>query len=447
MAVLFLFIALALLVALKGNKKYILFFMTFYPVLPDYFALELGGSLPLLKVSRILLLILMICVVLRNKKIKLMKKSLKRVGLYWGILIYFVARILANGYYVTSLSAAINTEFTIIVEQLLLMVMIYQVVSTEEDVYECVKNLVYASGVIAIVSIVNVLIGSNLFYRLSTISRSVLMTSTVRMGIVRAEATFGHPVYYAMYCALITPLALYVWQIERKKLIPGGILGLNIIAALLTESRGTIVVLLGLILVVLLITDRKTRRKILGGGIIGIAVMVLASILAPSVAKQFSNIIKSVMIAFGDSNEVIENFGGNSTTGLSSRVIQLSGIVWMLMHNAIFGLGASCHMRGKLSYYKSGRWFQRNTIDNGYVAYFVEEGLLGGIACFSLFYSLLRSSCKRTTFKNFKNLNNSFFLCFLSYVAVMLSVADVSQLLWVIIALYIIYNKKSQKPF
>lgn len=266
MAVLFLFIAIALLVALKGNKKYILFFMTFYPVLPDYFALELGGSLPLLKVSRILLLILMICVVLRNKKIKLMKKSLKRVGLYWGILIYFVARILANGYYVTSLSAAINTEFTIIVEQLLLMVMIYQVVSTEEDVYECVKNLVYASGVIAIVSIVNVLIGSNLFYRLSTISRSVLMTSTVRMGIVRAEATFGHPVYYAMYCALITPLALYVWQIERKKLIPGGILGLNIIAALLTESRGTIVVLLGLILVVLLITDRKTRRKILGGG-------------------------------------------------------------------------------------------------------------------------------------------------------------------------------------
>ena len=37
-------------------------------------------------------------------------------------------------------------------------------------------------------------------------------------------------------------------------------------------------------------------------------------------------------------------------------------------------------------------------------------------------------------------MNNSFFLCFVSYVAVMLSVADVSQLLWVIIALYITYN-------
>lgn len=50
------------------------------------------------------------------------------------------------------------------------------------------------------------------------------------------------------------------------------------------------------------------------------------------------------------------------------------------MHNAIFGLGASCHTRGKLSYYINGAWSVRDTIDNGYVGYFVEEGLLGGIA-------------------------------------------------------------------
>lgn len=80
----------------------------------------------------------------------------------------------------------------------------------------------------------------------------------------------------------------------------------------------------------------------------------------------------------------------------------------------------------------------------GNVGYFVEEGLLGGIACFSLFYSLLKSSWKKATFKNSRNMNNSFFLCFVSYVAVMLSVADVSQLLWVIIALYITYNAKAQ---
>lgn len=77
-------------------------------------------------------------------------------------------------------------------------------------------------------------------------------------------------------------------------------------------------------------------------------------------------------------------------------MIQLSGITWMLMHNAIFGLGASCHTRGKLSYYINGAWSVRDTIDNGYVGYFVEEGLLGvidvtahflyfGIICTGLF--------------------------------------------------------------
>ena len=442
MAVLIFFIVVAIFVAISGNKKYIMFFMAFYPILPDYFAIELGGGLPLLKASRILLLILILCVALRNKEIELINQSLKRVELYWGVTIYFIARILANGYYITSLSAAINTEFTIIVEQLILLLMIYQMISDIDDLYACVKILVYASGIIAVISIINVFIGSNVFYELSTISRKVLMTSTMRMGIVRAEATFGHPVYYAMYCALIIPLTLYVWQNERKKLVPVGVLVLNVVAVLLTESRGTIVVLFAFIIIILIITDQDTRNKVVVGGIVIAIIAILASVFIPSITKQFTNIVKSVFIAFGNSNEIIEDFGGNSTTGLSSRVIQLSGIVWMLMHNAVFGLGASCHTRGKLCYYKNGRWFARDTIDNGYVAYFTEEGLLGGIACFSLFYSLIKSSWRRTNFKNAENLNNSFFLCFISYIAVMLSVADVSQLLWVIIALYIIYNTK-----
>ena len=443
MIFLIVFILAAIWAALRGNKKFIIFFMAFYPILPDYFSIELGGGLPLLKASRILLLILLLCVCFRNKKIKLIRKPLKAAGLYWPLFIYFAARILANGYYAPSLSAAINTEFTVIVEQLLLIVMICQVVRSREDVHLCVKTIVNASGVVAIISIINVLIGSNLFYNLNTVSRNVLMVSTVRMGIIRAEATFGHPVYYAMYCALIIPLALYVWQNE-KNAWNSCVLGLNVIAAFLTESRGTIVVLLALFLIYVIIADKKTRNRILTAVCAIACVAVVVSFVVPTVAQQFSNIIKSVMIAFGDSSETIENFGGNSSTGLSSRMIQLSGISWMLIHNAVFGLGASCHTRGKLSYRINGIWQVRDTIDNGYVGYFVEEGLLGGIACFSLFYSLLKSSWKKATFKNSRNMNNSFFLCFVSYVAVMLSVADVSQLLWVIIALYITYNAKAQ---
>ena len=390
------FIVVALLVALKGNKKFILFFMAFYPVLPDYFAIELGGGLPLLKASRILLLILMLCVCFHNKKIHLIRQPLKVTGLYWPLFIYFAARILANGYYALSLSAAINTEFTVIVEQLLLIVMICQVVRSREDVHLCVKTIVNASGVVAIISIINVLIGSNLFYNLNTVSRNVLMVSTVRMGIIRAEATFGHPVYYAMYCALIIPLALYVWQNE-KNAWNSCVLGLNVIAAFLTESRGTIVVLLALFLVYVIIADKKTRNRILTAVCAIACVAVVVSFVVPTVAQQFSNIIKSVMIAFGDSSETIENFGGNSSTGLESRMIQLSGITWMLMHNAIFGLGASCHTRGKLSYYINDAYLTKY-IDSAKVMFLLFAAQIFYIVIKSIYVNLYKAQKKQSIY-------------------------------------------------
>ena len=69
---------------------------------------------------------------------------------------------------------------------------LYSAFGKYDVVHLCVKTIVNASGVVAIISIINVLIGSNLFYNLNTVSRNVLMVSTVRMGIIRAEATFGH---------------------------------------------------------------------------------------------------------------------------------------------------------------------------------------------------------------------------------------------------------------
>lgn len=86
MIFLIVFILAAIWAASRGNKKFIIFFMAFYPILPDYFSIELGGGMPLLKASRILLLILLLCVCFRNKKIILIRKPLKATGLYWPLL-------------------------------------------------------------------------------------------------------------------------------------------------------------------------------------------------------------------------------------------------------------------------------------------------------------------------------------------------------------------------
>lgn len=91
-----------------------------------------------------------------------------------------------------------NTEFSIIFEQLILVIILLQVIESKQQIKQCMKALACGSAISAIVSIISIICGENLFYYLNTVSRSMLMASTVRMGIVRAEAGFGHPVYYGV---------------------------------------------------------------------------------------------------------------------------------------------------------------------------------------------------------------------------------------------------------
>ena len=211
------FIVISVAFLISGRKKFLLYFVALYPVLPDYFGIELGVGLPLLKANRILLILLFIAVLIYYRNVDIFpKQRFINAKIYAGLLIYFSCRIIANAYYVTNLSEAINAEFTIIVEQFLLLVLLIQFIRDESELQEIIDIIVKVSGIIALVCFINIAIGENLFYYLKTIERSVMMTSTERMGIVRAEATFGHPVYYSVYTALMLPLALYLYQNKKK---------------------------------------------------------------------------------------------------------------------------------------------------------------------------------------------------------------------------------------
>lgn len=433
------FFLISILFLLKGKKSFIYYFFGIYAVLPDYFAIELGVGLPLLKAGRILILLLMGIMVLRERKVCLISNRLKNIGLYWPFVFYFTCRILANIYYIGSISEAINTEFVIIFEQLLLVFLILQYVRTKDEVLKCTKALIYGSGIVAIISIFSVVTGNNLFYLLKTVSRSMLMASTTRMGIVRAEAGFGHPVYYGVYCSLMLPLTYYLFELTRKKIFVIICL-LNTVALVLTESRGSIASL-GILLIVALIRMNKNRRwKLIKGILAVISMVVIVIMFNPEIANQFLLILQS-MIAILNRDIVIENFGGNSSTGLSSRLIQFTGIWWTFMENAVFGLGASCHTRGTLSYYKEETgWFAVSTIDNGFVGYLVQEGILGIAGFLMLFIGLIKNAANLSERQDKKNMNNAFCLCFLVYLVDMLTVADSSTALWLIIILFIAYN-------
>ena len=439
------FIVISLIFLLLGKRKFLMYFVALYPVLPDYFGIELGAGLPLLKANRILLIFLFLAVLAYDKKIDIFpRQKFVNSKLYVGLLIYFIFRIVSNGYYVFSLSEAINTEFTIIVEQFLLVVLLLQMIKNENEITQMIDVIVKVSGIIAIVSFINIAIGQNLFQYLKTIDREVLMTSMERIGLIRAEATFGHPVYYSVYTILMLPLALYLYQ-KKNKMIYMILMLMNIAALLFTGTRGTIFVLFVFIIIAFIRMDQndKIRFALMLAGLLVLAVIM--SLLNSGLTEYFTSIIQSLLSAFGLSDAKIDNFGGNYSTGLDSRWMQLSAFSWTFQNSPVFGLGAGCHNRGLLYYNVGGKWVETGTIDNGYVGYVAQEGLLGIIAIGALHFSLIKSSFKMARMEKKNGLANMFFLCFIIYIGEMLSIADSSQLFWLIVAFYISYRNFAQQ--
>ena len=290
------FILISMYIIGFKRKYYLYYFFFFYPILPDYFAIELGGGLPLLKASRVMILIMIGSLLLHQKgRIHLEIKALRKIKILIPLCIYFIGRIVANGFYCLNLTEALNTEFSVILEQLILTMIVLQMLKSEDQIKKCVEAISYGSGFVAIISLISVGIGQNLFYNLNIVSRNMLMASTIRMGIMRAEAGFGHPVYYGVYCALMIPIAYFLFESSRKKrfLI---ICILNIIGLLLTESRGSIAALIFMIAIAIIRMNKVHRQRLVGGLIAVVVCIAMVSLLVPSVTSQITGIFKSIIL-------------------------------------------------------------------------------------------------------------------------------------------------------
>ena len=104
MIVLLLFVLISTYIIIFKKKYALYYFFAVYPVLPDYFAIELGGGLPLLKASRILILLLLISSLIYNKgKVHLPIKRIRRMNMLIPLLMYFTGRILENEIYLLRL--------------------------------------------------------------------------------------------------------------------------------------------------------------------------------------------------------------------------------------------------------------------------------------------------------------------------------------------------------
>ena len=421
----------------KKLNFFAVLFLFLYVILPNYFALEISEIFPLLTISRILLLVLVFVLLFEKKgiiKIKIFKESKMSLA----FVIYYILKLLANLYYITYTTDAIKDIFSMILEELLIIWIITQIIDSKEKLIKALEILAMSCGFVAILSIISLVCKVNLFYYLNTVSREMLMANYTRMGMIRAEAGFGHPVYYGVYNAVMIPIIMFLIQYEKKNLKYKIILVLTIIALILSNSRGTMLVVLAMFLYMMIKGNKKNIKKYIPVCCAGGIIFLIICFCVPQFSEYIAKIWMSIINVFSPDTTKIEGYGDNAN-GLASRITQFSQVIWTAKNNFWVGLGAGAQNREAIRYLASnGKWEVLTTFDVGYFAIFCQYGVAGVVAYYSLYYSIIkRTIFSKNTEKN--DIRKMFKYVFISYLLCLFSTTGLDKLFWVILGLFIAY--------
>ncbi|MEY8356619.1 O-antigen polymerase [Lachnospiraceae bacterium 54-53] len=400
-------------------------------ILPEYFAFEIG-TLPSFTASRIIILLIFLLVLLSKRPFILPINKCAKV-------LYFLLAVLIAvdiSHVSVSSTYAINDAFSLIYDCLLLVILIVHFVRTEDEIDKLLSYIVKTSLVLSAFGVIEFLTGFNICSVLSTSSRDVLQATYERLGMRRSASAFGHAVYYGVYCTSVIPFALYLFDKYKKRIYLVCVIA-NIVGVLVSGSRGQMLSGFVVLLLFYFTRRKKEKWKYTKYFLIILGVFAFLCLIVPSLRIYISENIKSIMANFGLQVMVSANFGGN-TKGVSSRWIQLSGIRWLIMNGKfVLGYGPAAAYRGLVSYYwTTSGWHTIQSVDIGYVGWFLYYGIIGAIAEGFFYAFYLFDSIKRRK-KNTSDLFNAFWLFFASYLLNLATSTGVSKLLWVLVGLYI----------
>lgn len=480
-------------------------FFALYVISPSYWAIDVHPKLPLLSASRLLLVIIGIMLIVRRRKdiFRLQRMNISALNfglardkwLRWGLLIFFATQTVCNAVlFPSNPGEALKTMFVLAVEAYGVVWILSFVLNTRKKVYEALRILVFSSGVVALVAAVSCVLEINPFHALNWAQRDMLMTSEYRLGLIRAEAGFGHPCYYGAFCTIVSPINMYFVEYSEKKWekkVFALCLALNITGIVLSNARGSFltfgcVVLIAAIWSICHKEFKKFLFTYLPIGLVAILILVIVSLLSPVGLAFLVGVVKSVLNVFfpeismdivvrtpaavveetvaaaqetlaaiqetmaavqetaaaaaettavteAAATEQVISYGINPE-GFKSRLRQLTGVKWTLMHKPVFGFGSKSHMYGLINFQRTrgGVWEVMESFDVGLVMIICQYGLVGLLGYTALFGSLLKETLDKKCFKD----PLMRFLCFtfVIYLIHLLTIATLEKMLWVLIA-------------
>ncbi len=439
----------------------IVLFFSLYIIAPAYLAAEIHRSLPLITLSRGLLVLVGLMTLIRRRDLfRLSGPDWKgiRFGLTenrllrWGLLAYFGLLLISDiALFPADKAESLKAIFVVLLEEYALVWLLSLAIDTREKLKKALACLSVATGVAGVLATASVIMNFNPFHLLNTVEREMLMTSYYRLGALRAETGFGHPVFYGAFCVVMTPIMMFFVESSDKlwkRIFYGVCLSFNLAGLFLSNSRGSLLVIIGMFLLIIFI--RVIRREIKSFVLIylpvllGVAVIVTVALATmPHGDYFFAMTMQSLVKEFfpsstglpnlpTDPTEPIPEYGENAG-GTRSRLVQLTGVWSTLQNKPLFGYGSNAHTRGLIYYqFVEGSWWPGSSFDMGLVSVVCQYGIVGLLGYGAMYASVFLTTVK----KKYRNdsLMQALSLAFVAYMGCMFVISSLPKMLWVLIA-------------
>ncbi len=443
------------------KKKYLYLFIPCMLFLPEYYGIDFSNSLPVLSVTRMMYIVFFLYAFLNHRRTFSMKTlSSQNIRSYIFLGVYFFFRVMSNLYFFPTSFHAGKTILSIIIEQLFLLIALYCLAPSTDEIDTIIKCIVWTAAALFIIGFFESITGIRPFDSLYTVTRIMMNEYYVRLGLLRAVTTMGMPGFFSNVCLMILPLTFYLYnKFSDNKYL--AIIVLDIITGIHSGTRAFFffMPIIVIIYIIFIFISKKYRLRCIKNFVIILTllgiIIGIASLSSPYLKYYYSGYAKSLLNEVGfnydldsDAPPGVEGYGKNikkegETGGTFSRLVQLSGIEYALSINPLFGLGSDAIAKNRVKYFRKGQWRVSKAIDLGLVEIIMLEGILGLIGYVCLFIFLFSFNGKN------KNTLNShlFFLLVLSYLFSTLSTANMPGFLIMIIALSMKFRVSKTPPY
>ncbi|MBK5243360.1 O-antigen ligase [Clostridium sp.] len=282
------------------------------------------------------------------------------------------------------------------------------------------KVFIFASSIVSTLGIVE-FFGIQPYLKLYLIDRTMFYyDNRIMDGLPRVVASMGNPLILSGYLLICFPIALYLRETEKNKVLWNFVICLHALAILLTMSRSAIMILLILTLFYLFRNMNTLKIALMFLLTVGVGLVLFGFLNYFGLVEYFQNRI----------------FFQTESESFYYRIEAFALIFKILKYNLLFGIG----LNGITEFLKN--FAVISTLDNTFLTVLGSDGVIGFIMFILPFVYLVKKFSKFNGFLKFTGMSLLFIFAGMGFSYGLIYYESVWGVLWIFIALVLLREKE-----